>query len=116
MISLIDDMLVGYASAQMMAWGFTAAVTAEVHVSALRIGSRLSIIASVTIAAVIAILVVIEVVRMRGWRALPAFDYFDPRILILSVSRADRESLDMSKTESVKIWEVCLWCGVQGVL
>ncbi|KAJ5610819.1 hypothetical protein N7510_007538 [Penicillium lagena] len=86
-VSLVDDMLVGYASAQMMVGRFTAPVSAEVGVSALQVGSQVYIIASVTLAAVIALLIGIEAVRMRGWGALPAFDYLDQRMLILGVSR-----------------------------
>ncbi|KAJ5833276.1 hypothetical protein N7474_001587 [Penicillium riverlandense] len=86
-ISLVDDMLVGYASAQMMVGRFTAPVSAEVRVSALQVGSRVYITASTTLAAVIAFLIVIEAVRVRGWGAVPVFDYLDQRMLILSVSR-----------------------------
>ncbi|KAJ5880489.1 uncharacterized protein N7473_011542 [Penicillium subrubescens] len=79
-ISLVDDMLVAYASAQLVVGGLTVPARAFVNAEAIRAGSPGYIITSAVIIIVIVILVTVEAVRMRGWRALPAFDYTDARI------------------------------------
>ncbi|KAJ5753885.1 uncharacterized protein N7511_008038 [Penicillium nucicola] len=89
-ISYIDDMLVAYASAQLQVGGFTTSTPTVVHVDALRIGSRGYIIASACITLAIILLVVAEAIRMRGWRALPAFDYLDTPILVIRASKGVR--------------------------
>lgn len=86
-VSLVDDILVAYASAQLMVGGFTASVPVRVQVSALRVGSRGYIIASAVIAGLIAMVAIGEAIRMRRWRALPEFDYLDNRMLVVSASR-----------------------------
>ncbi|KAJ9272608.1 hypothetical protein DTO212C5_1335 [Paecilomyces variotii] len=88
--SLVDDILVAYASAQLMVGGFKVSVPARVYVSAVRIGSRGYIIASAIITGIIAMLVIAEASRMRGWRALPEFDYLDNRMLVVSASRGGK--------------------------
>ncbi|KAJ5979785.1 hypothetical protein N7481_007083 [Penicillium waksmanii] len=86
-ISFVDDILVAYASAQLMVSGLTVSAPALVHAEAIRVGSRAYIIINSVITIVIAILVAVEAVRMRGWRALPAFDYTDTRMLVVGTSR-----------------------------
>lgn len=89
-ISLVDDILVAYASAQLMVGGFTAYVPVQVQVSAIRVGSRGYIIASAAITGLIAIVVLGEAIRMQRWRALPEFDYLDNQMLVVSASRGGR--------------------------
>ncbi|KAK2737572.1 hypothetical protein FQN55_001002 [Onygenales sp. PD_40] len=85
-VSYIDDILVAYASAQLQVSAFTTPAPTVVYFDALRVGSRGYIIASAGIIIVIMLLVAVEAVRMRGWRALPAFDYLDTRMLVVSAS------------------------------
>lgn len=87
MTSFVDDILVAYASAQLIDSGLTVSVPALVYAEAIRIGSRGYIIASSVITIVIIIMVAIEAVRVRGWRAFPIFDYTDTRMLVASTSR-----------------------------
>lgn len=90
-VSFVDDMLVAYASAQLMVGGFGRPANAAVHVSALRLGSRVYIVATAVITGVIVLLVVAEMVRTKGWRGLPAFDYLDNRMLVLGASAGGGE-------------------------
>lgn len=86
-VSLIDDILVAYASAQLMVGGDRLSTPAQVQVSVLRVGSRGYIIATAVITGVIAILVIEEAIRMRQWKVLPEFDYLDNRMLVVSASK-----------------------------
>ncbi|GFF54514.1 hypothetical protein IFM46972_10041 [Aspergillus udagawae] len=90
-ISFVDDMLVAYASAQLVVGGFASPASAAVHVSALRLGSRVYIVATVVITGVIVLLVIAETVRTKGWRGLPVFDYLDNRMLVLGASAGGSE-------------------------
>ncbi|CAG8899445.1 unnamed protein product [Penicillium egyptiacum] len=88
--SLVDDILVGYASAQLVVGRFRKSTPVLVEVSALRVGSRAYVIASVVITGLIALLVIGEGIRMRWWKDLPSFDYQDNRALVLGASRGGR--------------------------
>ena len=101
-VSYIDDMLVAYASAQLQVSGFTISAPTVVHVEALRVGSRVYIIASASITIMIILLVVAEAVRMQGWRALPAFDYLDTRMLVVGVSRGGYKIAEYADREGDK--------------
>jgi hypothetical protein len=90
-VSFVDDMLVAYASAQLVVGGFANPASAAVHVSALRLGSRVYIVATAVITGVIVLLVIAETVRTKGWRGLPAFDYLDNRMLVLGASAGGGE-------------------------
>ncbi|RJE18293.1 hypothetical protein PHISCL_09370 [Aspergillus sclerotialis] len=85
--SLIDDILVGYASAQLVVGNFSKPVPANVQVSSLRLGTREYIIASASINGLIVFLLTIEALRTRGWKYLPSFDYLDSRLVVTSTSR-----------------------------
>ncbi|KAJ5230094.1 hypothetical protein N7489_010802 [Penicillium chrysogenum] len=88
--SLVDDILGGYASAQLVVGGFKKSAPVRVEISTLRIGSRAYIIASAVITGLIALLVIGEGIRMRWWKDLPTFDYQDNRALVVGASRGGR--------------------------
>ncbi|KAK4870243.1 hypothetical protein LT330_005297 [Penicillium expansum] len=88
--SLVDDMLVAYASAQLVVGEFEKSTPVVVQVSALRVGSQAYIITSAMITGLIALLVIGEGIRMRWWKDLPPFDYQDNRALILGASRGGK--------------------------
>ncbi|KAJ5855485.1 uncharacterized protein N7529_009429 [Penicillium soppii] len=88
--SLLDDMLVAYASAQSIVAGFKKPAPTLVYVAALRVGSRGYIISSASIIVIIIVLVIAEAIRMRGWRELPIFDYLDDRMLVVGASDGGR--------------------------
>ncbi|KAJ5768417.1 hypothetical protein N7533_001000 [Penicillium manginii] len=112
-ISLVDDILVAYASAQLMVSGLTASAPALVHAEAIRVGSRAYIIVISVITIVIVILVAVEAVRMRGWRALPAFDYTDTRMLVVATSRGGNGIAEHVDREGDPDWGCVpiLWSG-----
>lgn len=89
-ISLVDDMLVAYASAQSIVAGFKKPAPTLVYVDAIRVGSRGYIISSACIIIVIIALVIAEAIRMRGWTELPTFDYLDDRMLVVGASKGGR--------------------------
>lgn len=103
-ISLVDDMLVAYASAQLVVGGLTVPARAFVNAEAIRAGSPGYIIASAVIIILIVILVTVEAVRMRGWRALPAFDYTDTRMLVVGASRGGQGIAEYVGRERDKDW------------
>lgn len=88
--SLVDDMLVAYASAQLVVSEFRKSTPVVVQVSALRVGSRAYVIASAVITGLIALLVIGEGLRMRWWKDLPSFDYQDNRALIVGASKGGK--------------------------
>ncbi|CAG7976188.1 unnamed protein product [Penicillium olsonii] len=88
--SLVDDLLVGYASAQLVVGEFSQTTHATVQVSALRVGSRAYVVTSAVITGLIALLVLGEGLRMRWWKGLPVFDYQDNRALIVAASRGGK--------------------------
>ncbi|KAJ5959229.1 uncharacterized protein N7479_006379 [Penicillium vulpinum] len=88
--SLVDDILVAYASAQLVVSEFTKSTPVVVKVSAMRVGSQGYVITSAVITGMIAILVIGEGCRMRWWKDLPSFDYQDNRALIVGASRGGK--------------------------
>ncbi|KAJ5164553.1 uncharacterized protein N7500_006383 [Penicillium coprophilum] len=88
--SLVDDILVAYASAQLVVGEFKKSTPVLVQVAALRVGSRAYVIASAVITGLIALLVIGEGLRMRWWKDLPSFDYQDNRALIVGASRGGK--------------------------
>ncbi|KAJ5772947.1 hypothetical protein N7457_007843 [Penicillium paradoxum] len=88
--SLVDDILVAYASAQLVVGEFSTSAPAIVQIATLRVGSRAYIVASAVISGLIALLVLGEGARMRWWKELPSFDYHDNRALIVSASRGGK--------------------------
>lgn len=88
--SLVDDMLVAYASAQLVVSEFRKSTPVVVQVAALRVGSREYVITSAVITGLIVLLVIGEGIRMGWWKDLPSFDYQDNRALVLGASRGGK--------------------------
>ena len=84
--AMVDDLLVAYASAQLMIMNDTSIVYAEVDIHAFRYGTGLYIYLIFGINTAIIILLVEEALRTRGWRDLVYFDYTNPRSLIIGAS------------------------------
>lgn len=101
LISLVDDMLVAYASAQSMVAGFKKPAPTLVYVDAIRVGSRGYIISSACIILVIIALVIAEAIRMRGWKELPTFDYLDDRMLVVGASKGGRGIAEYAERNGV---------------
>lgn len=85
-ISLVDDILVGYGSAQLMVGEFKQQTNATVQIPTYRLGSSWYIITITCVNAVIVLSVAVEYIRTGGWKDLPPFDYLDNRSIIISTS------------------------------
>ena len=86
--AVMDDILNGYASAQMMVARSTQITEVVVSVNAVRFGQKIYIVAVAAINFVIIIGVTVEAFRTRAWDALEEFDYMDPGDLVVGVARA----------------------------
>lgn len=84
--AMVDDLLVAYASAQLMIMNDSSLVNAAVEINAFRYGSGLYIYLTFAINIAIIVLLAEEALRTRGWRDLLYFDYTDPRTLIIGAS------------------------------
>ncbi|KAF2178316.1 hypothetical protein K469DRAFT_718410 [Zopfia rhizophila CBS 207.26] len=90
-IAMADDMLVAYASAQLMIGRLFTSQTAKVYVSSLKFGQSAYIYAIFGLNLCIIVAVAAEAVRTHGWKALGRFNYLDPRDLIIAASRGGTE-------------------------
>lgn len=89
--AMADDMLVAYASAQLMVGKMFTQQPARVYVYALQFGQPAYIYAIFTLNLVIIFAVMVEATRTYGWAALGRFNYLDPRDLIIAASRGGAE-------------------------
>lgn len=89
-ISLIDDILAAYASAQLIVGNFSRPATATVTIDALRLGSRVYIVAVFVVNVLVVLGVGFEMGRTGAWKALPGFDYLDARMLVLGGANGGR--------------------------
>ncbi|KAF1998288.1 hypothetical protein P154DRAFT_555365 [Amniculicola lignicola CBS 123094] len=85
--AMADDMLVSYASAQVMVGKFFTSQSAVVYLYSLQFGQRAYIYAIFTLNLLILLAVAAEAIRTHGWRDLGRFNYLDPRDLIIAASR-----------------------------
>ncbi|OOF98061.1 hypothetical protein ASPCADRAFT_164267 [Aspergillus carbonarius ITEM 5010] len=89
-ISLLDDILESYAAAQLIIGNFTTPTTATLTIEALRLGSRVYIIAVFVVSLIVVGLVGVEATRTSAWRDLPGFDFLDGRMLVLGAANGGR--------------------------
>ncbi|PYH79461.1 hypothetical protein BO82DRAFT_356433 [Aspergillus uvarum CBS 121591] len=89
-VSLIDDILAGYASAQLMVGGFTQQTAATVTVEAFRVGSHPYIVCVFVTSLGLLLVVAAEMVRTRLWRGLPRWDYMEMKMVVAAASNGGR--------------------------
>jgi hypothetical protein len=89
--AMVDDILVSYASAQLMIAEDMLPAPAIVRFNALRFGQDSYIYAIATINGLVVLCVISEAARMRGWKGLLRFNYLDPRSLIVAASRGGKD-------------------------
>jgi hypothetical protein len=89
--AMADDMLVAYASAQLMVGRMFTQQPARTFVLALQFGQPAYIYAIFTLNLVIILAVLAEATRTYGWSSLGRFNYLDPRDLIIAASRGGAE-------------------------
>lgn len=90
--AMADDMLAGYAAAQLMVGEISNVVSGDVTMSALVIGQRRYIIAVSVINFVVLLIFLFEAIRTRRWHLLPALDFSDPKCLIAASFRGGSAS------------------------
>ncbi|TVY16414.1 hypothetical protein LARI1_G006951 [Lachnellula arida] len=92
--AMLDDILVAYASAQLMVANDTILTPATFHVHAFVFGSNVYIYAVFIINTLIILFLIEEILRTRGRKGLSYFDYMDPRSLIISSSMGGKAVAD----------------------
>jgi hypothetical protein len=78
---MIDDILVGYTSAQLMVAQMNS--TAPARIQALQLGQSAYIITIAVVNGAIVLLVIFEAIRTLGWKGLNTFAYVDPQNLVV---------------------------------
>ena len=95
--ALVDDLLVAYASRQMVIFGGTDLAPVLKQFDAVRLGSARFIYISLGINVTLVLLVLAETIRTKAWQHLPAFDFTDLQSVmaaaILSPSHFDDPAL-----------------------
>ncbi|ORY13093.1 hypothetical protein BCR34DRAFT_624030 [Clohesyomyces aquaticus] len=111
-IAMADDMLVAYASAQLIVGGVWSTQSAQVYMNAIRFGQPAYIYAIFGLNLCIMLAVAAEAVRTRGWEKLGRFNYLDPRDLIMAASRGghkvaqagDKLAREEGKKTMKRVW------------
>lgn len=89
--AMIDDILVSYASAQLMIAEAARPVPATIEFQALRFGQNVYIYTIAVINGLVVLCVIGEGVRTGGWKGLLKFNYLDPGSLIVAASRGGKD-------------------------
>ena len=85
-IAMIDDLLIAYASAQLLIANDSTPTPATVQVHAFVFGSAIYVYLIFAINTAIILVLIEEAFRTQNWRGLSNFDYMDPRSLIIGSS------------------------------
>jgi hypothetical protein len=84
--AMADDMLVAYASAQLMVGNLSQQNSIQVEVEAVQFGARPFIISLLVLNLMLVAVVLEEVIRTAFWRRMPSFKYADLRHVIVAAS------------------------------
>ena len=84
--SLLDNILLSYGSAQLLISSSSTPTPSILSLHALRFGHDGFIYAVLAVNLLILLAVIIEALRTRMWRRVPAFDFTDPRRLVVGGS------------------------------
>lgn len=96
--AIIDDLLISYASAQLLIANDSTPTPATIQVHAFVFGSALYVYMIFAINTAIILVLIEEAFRTRNWKGLSYFDYMDPRSLIIGSSMGGK-----AVAEKVKI-------------
>jgi hypothetical protein len=88
--AMLDDILVGYASAQLMVGNQSTVTEAVIITLELKLGQEIYIYAIFLVNLVVLILVLEEMIRTRLWRGLGKWDYMDIGRVIVSSFKGGR--------------------------
>lgn len=84
--AMIDDLLVAYASAQLLIANDSTPTLATLQVQAFVFGSAIYVYLIFMINTAVILVLIEEAFRTRNWKGLSSFDYMDPRSLIIGSS------------------------------
>jgi len=84
--AMADDMLVAYASAQLMVGNISQQNSIQVEVEAVQFGTAPFIITLLVLNLMLVAVVLEEIIRTAFWREMPTFNYTDLRHLIVAAS------------------------------
>lgn len=98
--AMVDDLLVAYASAQLLIQEDSEPAVTTIQIYAFEFGSSIYIYLVFAINLAIVLLVVEEAIRTRGWKNLTYFDYMDPRSLIIAGSMGGSSVARVIKSSS----------------
>ncbi len=97
--SIIDDILLGLSSSQIVIANSTKPIPASAQINAVRLGQASSIYATTIINLLLIALLVYEFIRTHGWRHLLVFDYRDIKSVIIATSLRGSAIAEYSNTE-----------------
>lgn len=100
--SIIDDILLGLSSSQIMIANSTKPTPAIAQISAIRLGQASYIYAIAAVNLLLIALSVYEIIRTHGWRHLQVFDYRDIKSVIIATSIQGSAIAEHSSTEHEK--------------
>jgi hypothetical protein len=92
--AMLDDMLVAYASAQVMIQKDTTTTEVMLKSGALRVGEYKYIFAIFVINTIIVLLLAVEAARTRLWADMPPLDYMDPAALMIASTNHGDEDIE----------------------
>jgi hypothetical protein len=94
--AMLDDILVGYASAQLMVGKQSTSTEAVITSLKLKLGQRVYIYAIFVLNLVVVMTLLEEAIRTRLWRGLVEWDYMDIGQVIVSGLKGGRKMADSS--------------------
>ncbi|KAF8852238.1 hypothetical protein BDZ45DRAFT_630624 [Acephala macrosclerotiorum] len=109
--AMLDAILVGYASAQLMVGNQTTATEAIVTTTTMKIGQRLYIIAIFVLNLVIMLVILEEAFRTGLWKGLGEWDYMNIKDVVLS-SRKSGKDLENGHGNKERVLLSRSWVGL----
>lgn len=92
--AMMDDILIGYASAQLMVGSQSAPTLCAISIQGTGFGTSSQALGVVVWNVILIIMFLEEAIRTRGWRGMHGWDYGDLRSVIVSSSRGGRRIAD----------------------
>ena len=96
--AMIDDLLVAYASAQLLIANDSTPTLATLQVQAFVFGSAIYVYLIFMINTAVILVLIEEAFRTRNWKGLSSFDYMDPRSLIIGSSMGGKAVAERVET------------------
>ncbi|KAI1868770.1 hypothetical protein JX265_006749 [Neoarthrinium moseri] len=101
--AVMDDILLGYAGAQLMVANVSSDVEVHLLTRSVKFGQTSWIAAAFAFNILLLMWTSAEAVRTSGWKTLTKFDFTDPAQLVLGTARATRYTRDNDHLESYSV-------------